>query len=176
MPATRARNGRFTSVRVGALPPEQQRLAHSGPVRRRDQSLPRQNGRFSRAAAQEHDTGTNPPDPTATDTIILHLAVDLSRSLASTRIPPDAFCLLADLLDFIPLHANGLPGPDVQRMGHLFKGDRVADAAYLKYSAAQHLPYQRFFAGGLTGRKRVNEARDAIAAFRKVRRSLRATS
>jgi hypothetical protein len=97
------------------------------------------------------------------------LAVDLSRSLATTRIPADAFCLLADLLDFVPLHANGLPGPDVQRIGHLFKGDRVADAAYLKFSGTNHSPYQQFFNGGPAGRQRVQEARDAIAAFKKVR-------
>lgn len=69
------------------------------------------------------------------------------------------------MLDFVPLHTNGLPGPDVQRIGHHFKGDRVADAAYLKFSGT----YQQFFKGGPTGRQRVEEARDAIAAFKKVR-------
>jgi hypothetical protein len=170
MPGTRAANGRFTSKRISSLPPDQRRLADPTPTRRKDQSSDRHKGRFIKmapkhACAVENSFG----DTTRAGATMLELAIDLSRSLATTRIPADAFCLLADLLDFVPLHANGLPGPDVQRIGHLFKGDRVADAAYLKFSGTNHSPYQQFFDGGPAGRQRVQEARDAIAAFKKVR-------
>jgi hypothetical protein len=85
---------------------------------------------------------------------------------------------LADLIEFVPLKARGLPAWDVRKHGELFHRWKVVDADYLKFSAGvgDPSPYDLFFEDGATVSQGKRQAQHAIEAFRAVCVRLNLTS
>jgi hypothetical protein len=133
----------------------------------------RSSGRFQQQPRPLHSAAqaTGEPPHACAHALILELSQSLTRTFIKTQLPSRVYCGLADLIEFVPLNARGLPAWDVRKHGQLFQRWKVVDADYLKFSAGvgDPSPYELFFEDSATASQRMQrQARDAIEAFRAV--------
>jgi hypothetical protein len=172
MAPIRGPTGKFISKEQQELTAIQTALLQHRRVPRTVDHRTRANGRFQQQLRPPHSgaEATSDPSHACAHALILKLSQSLTRAFIKTRLPSRVYCGLADLIEFVPLNARGLPVWDVRKHGQLFQRWRVVDADYLKFSAGvgDPSPYELFFEDSTTASQRKRQAQDAIEAFRAV--------